>query len=184
MSVNSTRSVEGRLKWVRPEPIGSGGAPATVGLEQDQQEQEPECRSDEQGNKYLSEEACKEHHRRHGYHPPYRNVEVGEAKPSTGFAEQRRLVGEVGHLGVFLAPSVVLLEVFPERVLPDDHRLDLEVGDELHVVDRGEVVGVDHRHREHAPHPPEGKHQMFGGDIGRDQLQDLLIHCHLHINYL
>ncbi len=85
------------------------------------------------------------------------------------------LLEEVGHLGVLDHPSVVLLEVLAEGVLPDDDRLDLELGDELEVVDGGEVRRVRHRHRQHAPDPPEREDEMLVGDVRRNQLQDLRV---------
>jgi hypothetical protein len=69
--------------------------------------------------------------------------------------------------------------VLAECVLTDDHRLDVELGDELEVVDGRKVGRIRHRDRERAPDPPERQDEMLLRDLGRDQLQDLRVDVEL-----
>ena len=65
------------------------------------------------------------------------------------------LLEEIRHSEA-VAATVVIVQVFSERVLADDDRFDLKAGNELQVVDRAQVRGIDHRHRERAPYLTEG----------------------------
>ena len=61
-----------------------------------------------------------------------------------------------------------------EGVLADDHRLDLELRDELQGVDRREVRRVRHRDGEHPTHAPERQDEhASSGHVRGHELDDL-----------
>jgi hypothetical protein len=76
------------------------------------------------------------------------------------------------------AALVLLLDDLAQREVARDHRLDVQAGDELEVVQHPQVRGVGHRHRERAPHPAQRQHLVADGDLAGNELEDLGVQPH------
>ncbi len=81
---------------------------------------------------------------------------------------------QIAHV-LLIGRTVVILEVLTERVLADDHRLDVEARLEAHDIDGLVVGGVGHRHGQRPPDLSQREHQMLVGDLAVDQRVDLLV---------
>jgi hypothetical protein len=73
---------------------------------------------------------------------------------------------------------VLLLDDLAQREVARDHRLYVQAGDELQVVQHPQVRGVRHGHGERAPHAAQRQHLVLDGDVVGDQAQDLGIQAH------